>query len=141
MIRIRRSEDIISNIAANIIRVVVPLNSRGHSLDPADRIALLEYNAGIDITLYVIFSASPGPCGAPFDAVPGSAFVVCALGARGGGVFAPQVVEDFVAVGGVIGVLGAETDCCVLSWGDFSDCGGAGWAGEGCCQGAGEEQT
>lgn len=62
----------------------------------------------------------PGPGRAPLDTRAGGAVKVGALRARGGGVLAPEVVQDFVAILGVVGVLTAETNLCLRS-GDFAN--------------------
>jgi hypothetical protein len=134
MIRIRRRKHIIRNIAPHVIHIVLPFQCRRHALHLANNLALGKNLASIRIALDVILRASPRPLRAPFDARPGRAVVVCALRAGSCGVFAPQVVENFVAVGGVVGVLGTERDR-LLDLADFtggwsaSFRGGDGWNG------------
>lgn len=104
MVWILRGKHIIRNIRADILRVVRPLNSGRHALHFTDYLALGQNPACVRITLHVILSALPSPLRAPFDAGAGGAVEIRALRAGGGGVLAPEVVEDFVAGFGVVGV-------------------------------------
>lgn len=120
MVRVSGSEDVVRDVAAHAVDVVFPLYLCGHALDVAEELALCEDLAGIHIALDVVLSALPRPSRAPLDARAGSAVKVGALRARGGSVLAPEVVQDFVAILGVVGVLTAKADLCLRS-GDFAN--------------------
>jgi hypothetical protein len=132
VIGIRRCENVICNVAAHVVGVVFPFDRGRHALDLADQIAFVEDAACICIALDIILAAVPGPLGAPLDAGARCTVVVCALRPRSGSVLAPEVVQDFVAVGGVVGVLGAETDG-FLDGADLADGGRAYFAGGNSC--------
>jgi hypothetical protein len=107
---IRRSEDIVRDVASHVVDVVLPRDTCRHFLDLANRIALIEYASSISSALDVVLAASPLPLGAPCNARFYRTVEVCTLRARDGGVFAPKVVQNLVAVCGMVGVLGAEAD-------------------------------
>jgi hypothetical protein len=113
MIRIRSREHVIRNVAS-------------HALHLADNDALVKDLARIRIALDIILAAGPRPLRAPFDAGASGAVVVSALRAGGCGALAPQVVEDLVAGGRVVGVLCAEGDL-FLDLADFADGRGTGF--------------
>lgn len=92
MVGVRRSEDIVCDIAAHGVHIILPLDRRGHALHFTDNLALGQDASSIRITLDVVLTASPGPVSAPLDTGSGSAIEVGALRARGGSVFAPKVV-------------------------------------------------
>lgn len=126
MIRIRRREDIICHIRPHILIVVPPRDARRHLVDGADLPPLGNLPARVRVALDVVGSALPSPGCGPRDAVVGGAVEVGALGARGGRVFAPEVVEELVAVAGPVGVELAEGGSLA---GD--EAGGLGHAGRG----------
>jgi hypothetical protein len=79
MIRIRGRENVIRNVAAHIIDIILPLDRRRHALDLADQVTFIENATCIRIALDVVFGSSPCPLRAPFDARAGSAVEVGAL--------------------------------------------------------------
>jgi hypothetical protein len=108
-------------------------------------------------------ATGPSPLRAPFDAGAGGAVEVRALRAGCCGVFAPEVVKNFVAGFGVVGVERAEADGGGLDGGGVvADGSGGGlwmeslvscccveflfgltlcyWAGEDCCRESRNEQ-
>jgi hypothetical protein len=104
MVRILGREHIIRNIRPDILRVILPFDRGRHALHLTDNLALCQNLACVRITLDVILSTLPSPLCAPFDAGAGGAVKVGALRAGGCGVLAPEVVKDFVAGFGVVGV-------------------------------------
>jgi hypothetical protein len=126
MIRIRSREHVIRNVASHAVHIILPLERRRHALHLADNAALVQDLARVRIALDIILAASPRPLRAPFDAGASGAVVVCALRAGGCGALAPQVVEDLVAGGRVVGVLRAEGDL-FLDLADLADGGCAGF--------------
>jgi hypothetical protein len=123
MVRIRRSEDIVCDIATHGVYIVLPLDRRGHALHFTDNLALGQDASSIRITLDVVLTTSPGPLSAPFNPGSGSAIKVGTLRSVGGSVFAPKVVQDFVTGFCMVGILSAETDL-FLDGGDFLTHGG-----------------
>jgi hypothetical protein len=121
MIRIRRRKNIICNITPYISCVIRPPRDRGHTLHLADHISLRQKPARIRIALDVVLTASPRPLGAPGYGRVGRAVYVGAL--RPGGCLsdAPEVVEDLVFGGGIVGVLRAEADF-LLNGGGVAGC-------------------
>jgi hypothetical protein len=114
MVGIRSSENVVSNVGANVARLVVPLDVGGHALDLAHVQASRELLANIGVTLNIVLATLPRPAGGPADAGSGGALDGGALAAGAGGALAPVVVVELVAVGCVVGVLRAE-GCCLAA--------------------------
>lgn len=117
---VRSSEDVVCDVAAHAVDIILPLDLCGHALDLAHKLALGEDLSCVDIALNIVLGALPGPCRAKLDTRTGGSVEVGALRARGGSVLAPEVVENFVAVLGVVGVLTAETNLCLRA-GDLAN--------------------
>jgi hypothetical protein len=129
MIGILSREHIIRNIASHGVYIILPLQRRRHAFHLANNASLVQDLARVRIALDIVLGAVPGPLCAPFDAGGRSTVIVCALRAGSCGILAPEVVEDFVAIGGVVGVLRAKGDL-FLDLADFADGWGAGFGGK-----------
>jgi hypothetical protein len=92
MIRIRRGKNVIRNVAAHVVYIVLPLNRRRHALDLADQVTLVENATRICIALDVVLGTGPSPLRAPLDASARCTVEIRALRTRRRGVFAPEVV-------------------------------------------------
>jgi hypothetical protein len=144
VIGISSSENIVSNVRANVARLVVPLDVGGHALDLAHVQASRELLANIGVTLDIVLAALPRPASGPADAGSRSALDSGALAAGAGGALAPVVVVELVAVGCVVGVLRAEGCCLATDWSHRLLDRSSDWASSGngqkACQGASLEQ-
>jgi hypothetical protein len=105
-----RCEDIVRHVRTNVGGVVRPVNLRWHTGDSSNGLPFGNDLSSVGIALYLVLTTLPHPISAPLDPRAGSALVVGALRTRRGLVLAPEVVEDFVPVDGVIGILRAEAD-------------------------------
>ena len=114
------SEDVVCDVAAHAVDIILPLDLCGHALDLAQKLALCEDLSCVNIALNIVLGALPGPCRAKLDTRAGGAVEVRALRARSGRVLAPEVVENFVAVLCMVGVLTAEADLCLRA-GDLAN--------------------
>jgi len=126
MVRIGSRENVIRNVCPNIVRrIIIPLDARLHIPGPLHRNALCKLAASINIAFHIVLGALPCPFTAESNSVPGCAVEVGALVTGRCGVFAPEIVEDFVAVDSVVGVLRTEADALlafcygVCGWGSF----------------------
>lgn len=115
MVDVSSSEQIVRNIAANVLVGVAPVCGSGQAVELADEL-LVDLSSRVDVALHVVLAARPLPVRAPFDATSRETINVCALRARGGGTFPPQVVVELVAIGLEVGILIAQRcglgQCC-----------------------------
>lgn len=108
MVRVRSSEDIVSNVRTDVARLVVPLDVGGHALNLSHVQASRELLANVGIALHIILTTLPVPGCRPSDARAGGAVDCCALATRAGGSFAPVVIVELVSIGCVVLVLPAK---------------------------------
>ena len=104
MIWIGRSEDIISNVGSDISCVISPLDARGHASSSLHGDSFSQLATRIRVTLDIILCTLPHPIAAPSNAIPYCPIIIGTLRTRRRRILAPQVVQDFVSIGGMVSI-------------------------------------
>src|SRR5690606_1487182 len=69
MVRVRRREEIIRNIGADLVTLIPPLSLVGNAINLAHELLGRELAARVGVALDVILAAGPRPLAVPLDAV------------------------------------------------------------------------